>query len=135
MRRRSAFTLFQLLTVLAILAFGFSLFMPGVAKMRLMAARAQGQNNIKQIVLACHNYASINKDAFPPGVDDNNFSAASKLLPYIEQTQVFNLIKFDKPITDEANAAARKIVIPTFLDPPTRSRACAKTAAPLLSPA
>ena len=40
MRRRSAFTLFQLLTVLAILAFGFALFMPGVAKMRLMAGPA-----------------------------------------------------------------------------------------------
>ena len=34
MRRRSAFTLFHmLLAVLAILAFGFALFMPGIAKM------------------------------------------------------------------------------------------------------
>jgi len=45
------------------------------------------------------------------------FSASAKLLPYIEQAQVYNLIKFDKPITDEANAAARKTVIPTYLDP------------------
>jgi type II secretory pathway pseudopilin PulG len=116
-RRRSAFTLFQLLTVLAILAFGFALFMPGVAKMRMAAARAQSTNNLKQIVLACQNYASVNQDAFPPGVDDNHFSASAKLLPYIERTQIFQMIKFDKPITDEANAAARKTVIPTFLDP------------------
>ncbi len=116
MQRRSAFTLFQLLTVLAILAFGFALFMPGIAKMRIMAARAQSTNNLKQIVLSMHNYNDANA-MFPPGLDDNNFSAASKLLPYIEQAQVFNLIKFDKPITDEANAAARKTVIQTFLDP------------------
>ena len=116
MRRRSAFTLFQLLTVLAILAFGFALFMPGVAKMRLMAARAQSTNNLKQIVIAMHSH----NDAYgflPAGVDDNYFSAASKLLPYIEQANVYKSIKFDKPITDEANAAARKTVIPTFLDP------------------
>jgi type II secretory pathway pseudopilin PulG len=117
MRKRSAFTLFQLLTVLAILAFGFALFMPGIAKMRIMAARAQSTNNLKQIDLAMINHADANGGILPPGVDDNNFSAASKLLPYIEQSQVYNLIKFDKPITDEANADARKTVIPTFLNP------------------
>lgn len=117
MPRRSAFTLFQLLTVLAILAFGFSLFMPALAKARLSAVRMQSQNNLKQIVLACHDHASANQDDFPPGVDDNHFSAAAKLLPYIEQGNVYNLIKFDKPITDDANAAARKIVVSTFLDP------------------
>ncbi len=116
MRRRSAFTLFQLLTVLAILAFGFALFMPGVAKMRLMAARAQSQNNLKQIVLALHNHNDAT-GMLPPGVDDNHFSAASKLLPYIEGGNVYNMIKFDKPITDDANAEARKFVISTFLDP------------------
>jgi Protein of unknown function (DUF1559) len=116
MRRRSAFTLFQLLTVLAILAFGFALFMPGIAKMRMMAARAQGQNNIKQIVLSMHNHNDAT-GMLPPGVDDNNFSASARLLPYIEQGQVYNLIKFDKPITDDANADARKVVISTFLSP------------------
>jgi hypothetical protein len=50
-------------------------------------------------------------------VDDNNFSASAKLLPYMEQGNLYNSIKFDKPITDEANAAARKTVIATFLDP------------------
>jgi competence protein ComGC len=117
MRRRSAFTLFQLLTVLAILAFGFALFMPALAKARLSALRAQSANNIKQITLAYHSYASVNKDDFPPGVDDNHFSASAKLLPYIEQGNVYKLIKFDKPIMDDANADARKVVISTFLSP------------------
>jgi type II secretory pathway pseudopilin PulG len=116
MRRRSAFTLFQLLTVLAILAFGFALFMPGIAKMRIMAAKAQAQNNLKQIVLSMHNYNDANA-MLPPGVDDNHFSASARLLPYIEQGNVYNSIKFDKPITDDANAAARKTVIKTFLSP------------------
>jgi Protein of unknown function (DUF1559) len=117
MRRRSAFTLFQLLTVLAILAFGFALFMPGVAKMRIMAARAQSANNLKQITLATQSCADANGGLLPPGVDDNNFSASARLLPYMEQGNLYNSIKFDKPITDEANAEARKTVIATFLDP------------------
>jgi type II secretory pathway pseudopilin PulG len=116
MRRRSAFTLFQLLTVLAILAFGFALFMPGIAKMRIMAARAQSTNNLKQMNLALINYAVANRQ-LPPGVDDNNFSTAAKVLPYLEQGNLYNSIKFDKPITDEANAAARKTVVASFLNP------------------
>ncbi len=129
MRTRSAFTLFQLLTVLAILAFGFALFMPGVAKMRLMAARAQSTNNLKQISLALINYADATRQ-LPPGVDDNNFSAAAKVLPYLEQGNLFNSIKFDKPVTDEANAAARKTVIATFLDPLDPIKSVPRTTAP-----
>src|ERR1700722_1682801 len=116
MHRRSAFTLFQLLTVLAILAFGFALFMPGVAKMRIMAARAQSTNNLKQIGLACHSYNDAN-GALPPGCNAQNFSAAVHLLPYIEQANVYQLIDLKKSVDDEATANARKIVIKTFLNP------------------
>ena len=37
----------------------------------------------------------------PAGVDDNNFSAASKLLPYIEQGQVYKKINYTKPVADD----------------------------------
>jgi Protein of unknown function (DUF1559) len=113
-RPRQAFTLFQLLTVLAILAFGFALFMPAIARARAEAKKAEVFNNIKQLALSMHSHNDAN-GVLPPGVDDNNFSAAARLLPYIEQGQVYNTIKFDKPITDEANAPARKTVIPSFL--------------------
>ena len=63
-----------------------------------------------------HNYNDAN-GLLPPGVDDKNFSAASKLLPYIEQGQVYKKINYTKPITDPVNAEARKTVIPTFLSP------------------
>ena len=116
MRRRSAFTLFQLLTVLAIFVLGFALFMPGIAKMRLMAVRAQSTNNLKQIGLACLNYESAN-GALPPGCDAQNFSTAVYLLPFIEQVRVYQLIDMKKSVDDEANANARKTVIKTFLNP------------------
>jgi type II secretory pathway pseudopilin PulG len=115
-RTRRAFTLFQLLLVLAFLAILFALFLPAVAKARIAAARAQSQNNLRQIVLGMHNYHDSN-GSLPPGNDANNFSAAAYVLPYIEQQNLFNLIDFKKPMDDKANAAARKVVIKTFLNP------------------
>ncbi len=90
--------------------------MPGIAKMRMAAARAQGQNNLKQIGLAAHNYYSAN-NAFPSGCDAQNFSAAVHLLPYLEQGNIYKLIDLKKSVDDEANANARKVVIKTFLNP------------------
>jgi type II secretory pathway pseudopilin PulG len=115
-RNRPAFTLFQLLVVIAILAILIGLLLPAVQKVREAAARAQSQNNIKQLMLGAHNYHDAN-NSFPPGVDDNHFSAVSKLLPYIEQQNVYNNIDFKKSIDDQANAPMRQLLIKTLLNP------------------
>src|SRR5262249_48663053 len=113
---RQGFTLFQLLVVLALLAVGFALFLPALAKARAAAARAQSQNNMKQIGLAFHNYYSTYNN-FPPGLNAENFSAAVHILPFIEQDNVYKMIDLKKPVDDKANAEVRKIVIRTFLNP------------------
>src|SRR5207253_9056028 len=96
---RPAFTLFQLLLVLAFLALLFALFLPAVAKVREAASRAQSQNNLKQIGLAAHSYYDANGH-FPSGNDDNNFSAVAYLLPYVEQQNIYQMIDFKKPMDD-----------------------------------
>jgi type II secretory pathway pseudopilin PulG len=114
--RRRGITLFQLLIVLAILAILLGLLLPAVQKVREAAARTQSMNNLKQLTLGLHNYNDT-YGLLPPGVDDNKFSAASKLLPFIEQQPLFNRIDFKKSIDDEANAPARGIVVKTFISP------------------
>jgi hypothetical protein len=113
---RRAFTLFQMLTILALLVLAFALFLPGLAKVRASAARIKSQNNLKQIGLASLSYYDANQ-VFPPGCDANNFSAATYLLPYVEQANLYKTIDLKKSVDDKANADARKAVIQVFLSP------------------
>src|SRR3982750_3191536 len=102
MRRRSAFTLIELLVVIAIIAILIALLVPAVQKVREAAARIQCSNNLKQIGLALHSFHGTNK-AFPLGNwKPNSFSAHSQLLPYIEQTAIYNQINFTVPYNNAA---------------------------------
>ena len=65
----------------------------------------------------CHNYHDANK-AFPLGNwKPNNFSAHSQLLPYIEQTALYQQINFTVPYNNAANTAATALPVSVFLCP------------------
>jgi prepilin-type N-terminal cleavage/methylation domain-containing protein/prepilin-type processing-associated H-X9-DG protein len=64
--RRFGFTLIELLVVISIIAVLIALLLPAVQSAREAARRAQCTNNLKQLALAAHNYAS-SQNAFPMG--------------------------------------------------------------------
>jgi type II secretory pathway pseudopilin PulG len=114
--RRSGFTLFELLVIIAIFAILLGLLLPAIMKVREAAARMSSMNNMKQIALAVHNYETTNQ-VLPPGVDDNHYSASAKLLPYIEQNVLYQLIDFKRPMDDAANDQGRMTLVKTFMSP------------------
>ncbi|HVX12537.1 MAG TPA: DUF1559 domain-containing protein [Pirellulales bacterium] len=110
---RPAFTLVELLVVIAIIGILIALLLPAVQAAREAARRSQCTNNLKQMGLAIQGYHDV-FGRFPgrfatyaqvyggPGSSDGNTgSNFLRMLPYMEQTVVYN--QFDLRLELEGN--------------------------------
>lgn len=96
-RRTRGFTLIELLVVIAIIAILIALLLPAVQQAREAARRTQCKNNLKQIGLAIHNYHDANL-MFPLGTGYSLWGWRVFILPYIDQTNQYDLIDFNDGI-------------------------------------
>lgn len=118
-RQVRGFTLVELLVVIAIIGVLVGLLLPAVQAAREAARRMQCTNNLKQIGLAVHTYVDAQRK-FPSGFyfqgqgmanradrprRQPGFGWTSSLLPYVEQSAIFNQLNFTLGMSVAPNRA------------------------------
>ncbi|HWP40814.1 MAG TPA: prepilin-type N-terminal cleavage/methylation domain-containing protein [Tepidisphaeraceae bacterium] len=81
MRRRTGFTLVELLVVIGVIAVLIGMLLPSLQKARAAALRTQCMSNQRQIMAAVVQYQTQNRGSYPPGIESGNI-ANSRILRY-----------------------------------------------------
>jgi prepilin-type N-terminal cleavage/methylation domain-containing protein len=99
---RRAFTLIELLIVLAIIAVLIGLLLPAIQKVRETAARVQGSNRIRQCCLGMHQYAETHR-RLPTldGVENPHYANLfTSLMPFIGEEPAYRRLVEREPMAD-----------------------------------
>ena len=118
---RCGFTLVELLVVIAIIGILIALLLPAVQAAREAARRLQCSNNAKQLALAVHNYHETH-GRLPPGYGyqadnpdpefgDIEWPWAMRLLPYIEQQALYDMIDWNIGTGQPQNTGAEHLAM------------------------
>ena len=108
-------------TVVAVSGVGVALLLPAVQAAREAARRMQCSNKIHQIGIAFHNFHDVYQ-MFPPlySVDEDGKPLHSwrvHILPFIEQTALYQQIRLDEPWDSEYNKQFHEIIIDAYRCP------------------
>lgn len=102
---RRGFTLVELLVVIAIIGILVGLLLPAVNQARQAALRTSCLNNLRQLGLATIQY-EVDRKTLPPAYNTNGIMWSGRLLPYLEQNNIYDTLSLTDPTesTPEANA-------------------------------
>jgi len=125
---RRGFTLIELLVVISIIATLMALILPAIQQARAAARRTECQNNMKNIALAAHNFASAKKGALPPlGVYGPDSAASGainplhswvvKLLPFMDSRAVYDRWQLDQGWNSGPNALVNRTYLKVLACP------------------
>ena len=115
---RRGFTLIELLVVIGIIAILIALLLPAAQQVREAARRMQCTSHMKQITLAMHNYHDV-YSAFPMNTSfthdvgplSRSRSWMQGILPYIEQTAIYESIAQDESIQFNRAIAEMRVAL------------------------
>ncbi len=131
-RSRIGFTLIELLVVIAIIATLMAMLLPAVQKVREAANRSRCQNNMKQLGIALHTYASADDRLPPSGIgyawasgvsatttlpagygSYRNFNGLVLLLPFLDQEGLYSRFNLNASFCDFTNGTGAVMATPT----------------------
>ena len=131
---RQGFTLIELLVVIGIIGVLVSLLLPAVQMARMAAYRVEGENNLRQLLLAAQNMQT-STGHFPPGAVTKKFAGSPVngipedgsvkhgwgvfLLPYLEQSALANQYRWDLSYDHPTNQSVVSQPLKVFSAPAT----------------
>lgn len=133
-KKSTGFTLVELLVVIAIIGVLVALLLPAVQAAREAARRSECSNKLKQIGLALHNYhdtfkvfprgqgwANNGATDFSPPATHSAISWRAQILPFLEQSGLYDKINFGLPINSTSgtpsNLDIARMPMPSYLCP------------------
>ncbi len=122
---RAGFTIVELLVSLAIIGILMALLLPAVSGARETARRTQCMSNLHNLAIALTSFDTARKRLPASGNWSHDASLNSfphstwavNILPYVEQSAIYNKWDFEKPMDDPVNDPLARSQIPVYQCP------------------